>query len=357
MKKRILASLLGLSMIATPIVAFAQTITVPTDAVIAGVANVAQFVEVHNGRTYFGLRRVAEAYGADVGWNQANQTITLTFNGAELAARFSADAGVDVTDVVRPGTFSVELRNVDGALYVANGPAAGTRLVSSLINDRHYIFAGAFTANLPNDAAVLYGQANLATNLIQTALTVLTGRSVTYNVTAGGISITLGDEVTLPAGAFLPPTAAVTLPAEIEPPTTAVTIPAEIEPPTTAVTIPAEVPPPGVAVQPIIPEGRFTPGTFTGTSTNTYSHNPNNEGGLSPTPLVVEIVVDADRILEARVASHGETGVWVNVMAAGAINYVVEQQRAAVDTIAGATYTSRAINEAAAEAIAAAEAR
>jgi uncharacterized protein with FMN-binding domain len=280
---------------------------------------------------------VAEAYlGPDsVSWNQATQTVTITFNGADVAARAGASANMDLSGIVQPGTFSIDLVHVDGGLIVANGPAAGTRLVVSFINDRHMIPATMFPRALPVDAAAMYAEVNLASGLLQMAIQALTGRSFTYSVAPGGVTITLGDAVTLPNLTFVPPV-------------------------TTPVTLPAEIPP--VAQEPAAPAGRFTPGTFTGTSYNTYSHRPDNEGGLTPTPLVVEIVVDADNILSARVASHGESSGWLRDygaagMASANVAYIVTNQRASVDTIAMATYTTRAINEAAAAAIAAAEGR
>lgn len=328
MKKRIIASLLGLAMMATPVVAFAQTVHVPNDVVFAGASSLAQLVEIHNGQAYFGLRRVAEAYGADVAWNQANHTITLSINGAYVAERFSRDAGIDITPIVRPGTFSVELHQIDGALFVANGPAAGTRLVSSFINDRHYIPAGIFSGNLPNVALALYGQANLNTNLIEMALTTLTGRAATYSLAEGGISITLGDEVTLPSGTFLPPTTAVTLPAEL----------------------PAQEP-----VAPTAPSGRFTPGTFTGSSNSTYSHNPSNDGGLTPTTLVVELTVDSNNITALNIVSHGETQAFVNMTNAMQQAIVANNGTVGIDATVNATYTANAIIEAVNAAIAVAE--
>ena len=193
MKKRILASLLVLAMLITPVTAFGQTVTVPADAVGGAIMNVSQFMEVHEGRAYFGLRRVAEAYLGpnSVSWNQAAQTITISFSGADVAARLGADIGVDLSDVVRPGVFSIDLRRDGDSLVVANGPAAGTRLVVSFINDRHMIPATHFTREVPNNVEVLYANANLATNLIQTALENLTGRSVSYSVAPGGITLEL----------------------------------------------------------------------------------------------------------------------------------------------------------------------
>ena len=336
LKKRILASLLGLTMMVTPVVAFAQPVNVPTEVIVAGVANVAQFIEMHEGRAYFGLRRVAEAYLGEgsVQWNQANQTVAITFNGADVAARFDASAGTNVAPVVRPGTFTLELAHVNGGLYIANGPAAGTRLVASFINDRHMIPAGAFTAALPTDAAAIYGQAGLATNLIQTALAVLTGRAVTYNVTPAGVEVNLGDAVTLPNATFTRPIPVVTLPAEI----------------------PADV----VVTEPTAPAGgRFTPGTFTGTSENTYSHRPDNEGGYAPAPLVVEVVFSADAIVSFDVVSTGDGAPWVGMSTRGLTDRIVGAtdtlpNTLRVDTIGGATYTSYAVLEAVNNAIAAA---
>ncbi|MCL2854937.1 MAG: hypothetical protein FWE21_04890 [Defluviitaleaceae bacterium] len=195
MKKRILASLLGLAMLAAPVTAYAQTVNVPTEVIVAGVANAAQFIEVHNGNAYFGLRSVAEAYlgQGSVVWNQATQTITISFSGADVAARLAESTGIDLAGVIQPGTFSIDLRSVEGgALVVANGPAAGTRLVSTLINDRHMIPATMFPRSMPLDAAAAYGELTLATGLIQTAIQNLTGRTVSYNVTPAGVNVTLG---------------------------------------------------------------------------------------------------------------------------------------------------------------------
>jgi uncharacterized protein with FMN-binding domain len=267
--------------------------------------------------------------------------VTITFSGADVAARFGADTGINLSGIVQPGAFSIDLVHVDGGLVVGNGPAAGTRLVVSFINDRHMIPAAGFPRALPLDATAIYAQAGLNIDLVRMAIQALTGRDFTYNVAPGGVTLNLGNPITLPNLTFVPPAAPVTLPAEIPPPV-------------------AQEPPPVVQEPPAAAATRFTPGTFVGSSENTYSHVAGNRGNLSPTPLVIEIVVDADTILSATVVSHGESTPWLSPdgsagMASANVAYIVANQRAAVDTIANATYTARAINEAAAAAIAAAE--
>jgi len=120
-------------------------------------------------------------------------------------------------------------------------------------------------------------------------------------------------------------------------------------PPTAAdTTPPAEVTPPVAA-------GRFNPGSFRGTSNDTYSHNPDNDGGLTPTPLVVEITVDDNNITGLTIVSHGETQGFVNMTNAMQQAIVANNGTAGVSATSGATYTARAIIEAAEAAIAAAE--
>ncbi|MCL2620913.1 MAG: FMN-binding protein [Defluviitaleaceae bacterium] len=113
-------------------------------------------------------------------------------------------------------------------------------------------------------------------------------------------------------------------------------------------TPPAEVTPPVAA-------GRFNPGSFRGTSNDTYSHRPDNDGGLSPTPLVVEITVDDNNITGLTIVSHGETQIFVNMTNAMQQAIVANNGTAGVAATAGATYTALAIIEATEAAIAAAE--
>ena len=107
----------------------------------------------------------------------------------------------------------------------------------------------------------------------------------------------------------------------------------------------------GATEAPAAAAGRFNPGAHRGTSNNTYSHRPDNEGDLSPTPLVVEVTVDDNNILSVTVVSHGETQAFVN-MAGGVLTAIVSNQgTAGVTATAGATYTALAIIEAAGIAI------
>ncbi|MCL2170298.1 MAG: FMN-binding protein, partial [Defluviitaleaceae bacterium] len=120
---------------------------------------------------------------------------------------------------------------------------------------------------------------------------------------------------------------------------------------------PAPDPTPDPTPAPDAPAGgptTFRPGTHTGTSENTYSHRPDNDGGLTPTTIVVEIIIAADgeTVESYRVVSHGETDFWINTLAMPTFTQVVNARGdiAGIDTIVGATYTSYALREAAAAA-------
>jgi len=124
-----------------------------------------------------------------------------------------------------------------------------------------------------------------------------------------------------------------------------ITPPAEEDtptPPTGDATPPAQDPTP----EPPVAAGIFTPGTWTGSSNNTYSHNPDNEPGLTPTTLVVSVVTDDNNIVSITVTAHGESQAWVDMTATTRNNIIAANGTAGVSTQSGATYTSRAIIEA-----------
>lgn len=126
------------------------------------------------------------------------------------------------------------------------------------------------------------------------------------------------------------------------------TTPGTPDAPSTPGTPDTPAPPPPAA-------GRFNPGTHRGQSNNTYSHNPENEGGYTPTTLVVEITVDDNNITAMRVVSHGEGQTWID-MAMHARGGLPPQIMAAGNTAgiaptSGATYSARAILEATQNAI------
>jgi len=101
----------------------------------------------------------------------------------------------------------------------------------------------------------------------------------------------------------------------------------------------------------------FAPGTHNGSSNNTYSHVPGNEGGLSPTTLTVAVVIAADgeSITSVTITAHGESELWAGPMTQGVRDAIVANNgTAGVSAAAGATYTSNAIIEAVNNALAAA---
>ena len=211
MRKRIIASLMALAALVAPVAVLGDvdgTITraIPVEGImfepisanvisftheeIAGaVASVSQFIEFEGGRPYLPLRRVAEAHGANVSWNNATRTVTISMSGAEAASLFGGQ--VPALAAVLPGTFTLELQEVAGRLQVANGPAAGTRLVAYMVNDRFVIPV----TPIPQGAspASVAGMLNPANNLIGMALSVLTGGSgqFNYEITQNGVNITL----------------------------------------------------------------------------------------------------------------------------------------------------------------------
>ena len=101
----------------------------------------------------------------------------------------------------------------------------------------------------------------------------------------------------------------------------------------------------------------FAPGTHNGSSNNTYSHVPGNEGGLTPTTLTVAVVIAADgeSITSVTITAHGESELWAGPMTQGVRDAIVANNgTAGVSAAAGATYTSNAIIEAVNNALAAA---
>jgi len=102
-------------------------------------------------------------------------------------------------------------------------------------------------------------------------------------------------------------------------------------------------------------QGRFIPGPRQASTNNNYSNQPGNEGDLTPTPLVVEVVFGDDAVISWRVVSHGDSGPWVTA-ATNALNARINGATGPIstDTVADATYTSRGIIEAVNQAISAA---
>ncbi|MCL1991631.1 MAG: FAD-dependent oxidoreductase [Spirochaetes bacterium] len=76
----------------------------------------------------------------------------------------------------------------------------------------------------------------------------------------------------------------------------------------------------------------FTPGTFTATG----------EGGYGG-DITLSVVFDAYSIVSIEIVSHNETAGFANIAFTTLIPSIIEAQSTHVDTVSGATYTSRAI--------------
>ncbi|MDR2167202.1 MAG: copper amine oxidase N-terminal domain-containing protein [Clostridiales bacterium] len=193
MRKKIIAGLLALVVLATPITAFgAVNVTIDNAQVVAAVENVSQFIVIENGRPYLPLRAVAEAYGGIVGWDQDTLTVTISFNGLDRAVAFDSAFGTSISGAVRPGNFTLELAvGAGGNLFVRSGPAAGTHLVAYMINDRFMFPVVPIPQDRSVDGNIIYGMLNLDMRLIEIAAQALTGLNFSYNITSTGIVVTL----------------------------------------------------------------------------------------------------------------------------------------------------------------------
>jgi hypothetical protein len=189
LRRKIVASLLALVVMAAPMTVFGQTtITLSNEQIAAAIADVSQFIVTEGGQTYLPLRTVVLAYGGQIEWDGATRTVTITFNGADRAQAFDAQFGTNTAAAVNPGNFTLVLREVDGRLQVASGPAAGTRLVAYMVNDR---FVFPVTPIPQADATTILGMLNLAEDLIATALFTLTGyTTLDITPTPTGVTIT-----------------------------------------------------------------------------------------------------------------------------------------------------------------------
>ena len=209
LKKRIIASLLALAVVAAPVTVFANTdVTIPTDRVLEAVNTFsANHVEVINGQAYVPLRAAVESFeGTSVAWNQPTRTVTITINGAAAQAGMNALLGINL-DIVPAGNFVLNLqydptRIVSGGrLVVVDGPAAGTRINARITDEGRLLLPIApmpHVNNVLEFAVLAQGIANttgaLSWNLIQAAIAaVMPGFSINLGgITADGINITFG---------------------------------------------------------------------------------------------------------------------------------------------------------------------
>ena len=152
MKKKILASLLALVLVAAPVTVLANPVTVPAPVIDEAISQIAQrHVVTHGGQTYLPLRATLEAFaGVNVAWEQATRTVVITLNGS---AALAANAPINLAGLVQPGTYRLELQEAGNRLVIANGPAAGTQLVAYRIGD-----AFMFPVTVPANLAALSGQ-------------------------------------------------------------------------------------------------------------------------------------------------------------------------------------------------------
>ena len=206
MKKRIIASLLALAVVAAPVTVFANTdVTIPTDRVLETVNTFSQnHVEVIDGQAYVPLRAAVESFeGTAVTWEQSTRTVTITINGAATQAGFNALLGTNL-DIVPAGNFVLNLRYdptrivSGGRLVVVDGPATGTRINARITDEGRLLLPIATMAPVA-DVAMFAAMINLAANttgvlpwqLILTAINaVVPMNNFNYNVTTEGINIT-----------------------------------------------------------------------------------------------------------------------------------------------------------------------
>ncbi|MCL2575281.1 MAG: FMN-binding protein [Defluviitaleaceae bacterium] len=106
---------------------------------------------------------------------------------------------------------------------------------------------------------------------------------------------------------------------------------------------------------PTVAAGIFNPGSQTATSTQSYANNPNNEGGLSPANIVLTVTFDSNAITAVSVVSQGESSdYWSQAWGRLSAQFVGRDSTAGINTVSGATYTSRGIIDAVNQAITAA---
>ncbi|MCL2350364.1 MAG: copper amine oxidase N-terminal domain-containing protein [Defluviitaleaceae bacterium] len=190
MRKKIIAGLLALVVLVAPATVMANPITIDTGAVISAVADASRFIVVDGGQGYMPLRSVVEAYGGHVAWNGADNTVTISFAATEIAATFSALTGVALPEMVA-GRFSITLEQLGNRLRIVNGPAAGTFIVSRIVNDRimlpvQHLDPVSVIASIPAiENSIHWG-------LVREGIMAITGASgVSHSVDANGITITL----------------------------------------------------------------------------------------------------------------------------------------------------------------------
>jgi len=97
---------------------------------------------------------------------------------------------------------------------------------------------------------------------------------------------------------------------------------------------------------------RFIPGIYRGSSNLTYSHHTQFNGS-HPTPIVIDVIVNENAILDVVAIHHGDAQLFFNIAFEYIRMNILEANgfESVSDTFAGATYSSRGIFDAARQAI------
>ena len=196
MRKKILASLLALVVLATPATVLAnQQVNVNTADVLTAITLIGRHIEVVDGQPQIPLRVAVEAFeGTSIDFDGATRIVEIRFNSTIAVNGFNAFFNTEVA-IPASGNFVVRLQHEMGSnfLTIVDGPAAGTRILANLTPE------GRFVLPLPGfqrdiSLADLPATVNSIANhpLVAASVIALTGAAgFTHEITAEGISVTL----------------------------------------------------------------------------------------------------------------------------------------------------------------------
>jgi len=101
-------------------------------------------------------------------------------------------------------------------------------------------------------------------------------------------------------------------------------------------------------------QARFVPRTYRGVSHNTYSHHIQTMyGSAIATPIIVDVIVNENTILDIVAVHHGDTVIFFNFAFTQIRDHILENNGfdGVLNTVIGATFTSYGIFEAISQAI------
>ena len=99
----------------------------------------------------------------------------------------------------------------------------------------------------------------------------------------------------------------------------------------------------------VFAQQRFTRGSKTGTGTSAISVN--NAEATNTGRMTVEVTFNATRMTKIEVKEHTDTAVYLKLVTDNMIPAMIRAQSTDVDNISGATFSSRGLKQAVADAI------